>query len=186
MLRPSAVPQARHCRPYTGPSPPCSSAHSSQIVTPCSCSQATLVSPRRNHNSSYTSDGRWIFLVVTSGKPVPRSKRICCANSASVPVPVRSALCTPSARMRPISSRYCFIGRASPGSLGGPHLGRCEVARGLPHPVGPGQHPGAREDHRQRQHLSFREPAAREVADVLIRHAHELDEEARHAVYEQK
>ena len=96
MWRPSAASQARHCLPYTGPSSPCSSAHSSQIVTPCSRSQATLVSPRRNHSSSYTIERRCTFLVVTSGKPAARSKRICWPNSDSVPVPVRSSLRTPA------------------------------------------------------------------------------------------
>ena len=40
------------------------------------------------------------FLVVTSGKPCPRSKRIWWPKTDFVPVPVRSALVTPSARMR--------------------------------------------------------------------------------------
>ena len=34
--------------------------------------------------------------------------------------------------------------------------------------------------------LAHREPAAGEIADVLIRHAHELDREARHAVEQQE
>jgi hypothetical protein len=34
MCRPSGVGQLRHCLPYTGPSSPLASAHSSQMVTP--------------------------------------------------------------------------------------------------------------------------------------------------------
>ena len=37
--------------------------------------------------------------MVSSGKPWPRSKRICRPNTPSVPVPVRSSRCTPFARM---------------------------------------------------------------------------------------
>ena len=39
------------------------------MVTPRSCSQRTLVSPRRNHSSSRMIDLRCSFLVVSSGKP---------------------------------------------------------------------------------------------------------------------
>ena len=52
-----------------GPRSPLSSAHSSQIVTPRSCSHLTLVSPRRNHSSSAKTERVCTFLVVTSGKP---------------------------------------------------------------------------------------------------------------------
>src|SRR5580704_5603190 len=34
---PSGVGQLRHCLPYTGPNSPFLSAHSSQMLTPCSC-----------------------------------------------------------------------------------------------------------------------------------------------------
>ena len=78
-----------------GPRSPWSSAHSSQIVMPRSCSQRTLVSPRRNHSSSPMIDRRCTFLVVTSGKPSVRSNRIWWPNTLRVPVPVRSALSTP-------------------------------------------------------------------------------------------
>ncbi len=44
--------------------------------TPCSCRYLTLVSPARNQSSSWTIDFRCSFLVVVSGKPSPRSKRI--------------------------------------------------------------------------------------------------------------
>ena len=85
---PSAPAQLRHCFPYTGPRSPFSSAHSSQMVTPCSRSQRVLVSPRRNHSSSTMIERRWSFLVVSSGKPS--------ANwfGASTPwVPKRAASC---------------------------------------------------------------------------------------------
>ena len=49
---PPGAGQLRHCDPYTGPSSPFASAHSSHMVTPCCCSQRTLVSPFRNHSSS--------------------------------------------------------------------------------------------------------------------------------------
>ena len=54
-----------------------------------------LVSPARNQISSWTIDLRCSFLVVTSGKPSARSKRIWWPNTLSVPVPVRSVLRTP-------------------------------------------------------------------------------------------
>ena len=73
---PSGVGQLRHWTPYTGPRSPFSSAHSSQIVTPCSCSERTFPSPRRNQRSSFATDGKCTFFVVTSGKPSARSKRI--------------------------------------------------------------------------------------------------------------
>ncbi len=43
---------------------------------PRSWSHFTLVSPRRNHSSSPKTERVWTFLVVTSGKPAARSKRI--------------------------------------------------------------------------------------------------------------
>src|SRR5215470_6770330 len=49
------------------------------------------------------------FLVVTSGKPSPRSNRIWWPNTDSVPVPVRSRFSMPSARMRSIRSWYWRI-----------------------------------------------------------------------------
>ena len=52
MVPPSGAGHERHCCPYTGPSSPFSSAHSSQMVTPFSLRYLTLVSPRRNHNNS--------------------------------------------------------------------------------------------------------------------------------------
>ena len=54
-----------------------------------------LVSPRRNQSSSWMIDFRCSFLVVTRGKPAPRSKRIWWPNTLSVPVPVRSVLRDP-------------------------------------------------------------------------------------------
>src|SRR5690606_39505535 len=48
---PSPAVQRRHCLPYTGPSSPRSSAHSSQMVTLLSRRYAMLVSPFRNHSS---------------------------------------------------------------------------------------------------------------------------------------
>src|SRR3546814_10354738 len=46
-----------------------------------------LVSPFSNHSSSCTIERRCSFLVVTSGKPSLRSKRICQPNTLRVPVP---------------------------------------------------------------------------------------------------
>ena len=50
----------------------CSSAHSSQMETPFSLSHPTLVSPFRNHKSSYMMDLRCNFLVVHRGKSFGR------------------------------------------------------------------------------------------------------------------
>ena len=61
------------------------------MLTPRSCSHLTLVSPRRNHSSSANTERVWTFLVVTSGNPTARSKRIWCPNTLRVPVPVRSS-----------------------------------------------------------------------------------------------
>ena len=77
--------------------------------TPCSCRYFTLVSPRRNHSSSYIIDLRCSFFVVRSGKPLARSKRIWLPNTLFVPVPVRSVLVAPSVRMRFRRLRYCCI-----------------------------------------------------------------------------
>ena len=74
--RPSGAGQARHCLPYTGPSSPFASAHSSQMVTPLLAQVGALVSPRRNHSSSWTIERKCTRLVVTSGNPAARSKRI--------------------------------------------------------------------------------------------------------------
>src|SRR3546814_2453933 len=64
------------CTPYIGPRSPRSSAHSFQMLTPRSCSQRTFESPRKNHNSSIKMLLVCSFLVVISGEPSPRSKRI--------------------------------------------------------------------------------------------------------------
>ena len=66
---------ARHCLPYTGPSSPSSTAHSSQMVMPFSLRYRVFVSPFRNHKSSWTMAENASFLVVTAGKAWPRSKR---------------------------------------------------------------------------------------------------------------
>src|SRR6202171_2636673 len=50
------------------------------------------------------------FLVVTSGKPAARSKRIWWPNTERVPTPVRSRFSTPSASTRSMRSRYWRIG----------------------------------------------------------------------------
>src|SRR5712692_8623768 len=55
-------------------------------------------------------DLRWTFLVVRSGKPPARSKRICQPNVDSVPVPVRSDFLAPRSSTWRMRSRYCFIG----------------------------------------------------------------------------
>ena len=73
------------CR--TGPSSPSASAHSSQMVTLRSCSQRTLVSPRRNHSSSMTIVPKDMRLVVTSGKPFAgRSARLVAKEALRVDV----------------------------------------------------------------------------------------------------
>src|ERR1051326_3161176 len=59
MCFPSGVGQERHWHPYIGPRSPFGFAHSSQIETPTACSDATLVSPRRNQSSSWITDLRW-------------------------------------------------------------------------------------------------------------------------------
>ena len=51
-----------------------------------------LVSPARNHRSSWMMDLRCSFLVVTSGKPSSSAKRIWWPKTLSVPVPVRVVL----------------------------------------------------------------------------------------------
>ena len=86
------------------------SAHSSQIVTPRSCSHFTLVSPRRNHSSSAKTERVCTFFVVTSGKPSVRSNRIWWPKTLRVPVPVRSDFSAPSSRMRWRRSRYTCMG----------------------------------------------------------------------------
>ena len=111
---PSGVGHERHWTPYTGPRSPSGRAHSSQIVTSRSCSQRALPSPRRNQSSSRTIERRCTFLVVTSGKPSRRSKRIWWPNTLFVPVPVRSALATPWSRTWRRKSSYCErIGRSA-------------------------------------------------------------------------
>src|SRR5262245_40436887 len=107
MWPPSGVGQERHCTPYTGPRSPFGAAHSSQMVTPRSCSHLALLSPRRNHSSSRITALVNTFLVVTSGKPSRRSKRIWWPNTLRVPVPVRSVLLTPCANTWRMKSSYC-------------------------------------------------------------------------------
>ena len=58
-----------------------------------------LVSPLRNHSSSWMMLFRCTFLVVTSGKPSARSNRIWGPNTDTVPVPVRSVFTVPVSRM---------------------------------------------------------------------------------------
>src|SRR5712692_726612 len=60
-------------------------------------------------------DLRWTFLVVRSGKPPARSKRICQPNVDSVPVPVRSDFPCPRSSTWRMRSRYCFIVVAAAG-----------------------------------------------------------------------
>src|SRR3954453_7940894 len=130
-----------------GPRSPFWSAHSSQMVTPRSWSHLTLVSPRRNHSSSAKTDRVWTFLVVTSGKPSERSKRIWCPKTESVPVPVRSDFSTPSSRTRVRRSRYCCTG---PNLVADGHLsadrraGVSSPPPRLPHP--PHVHPAPAPD----------------------------------------
>ena len=90
------------------------SAHSSQIVMPRSWSHLTLVSPRMNHSSSPKIDRVCTFLVVTSGNPSARSKRIWWPKTLRVPVPVRSDFSTPSSRIRRRRSRYACMGTNVP------------------------------------------------------------------------
>src|SRR5262249_22998842 len=90
---------------------PFASAHSSQIVTPWSRKYLMLVSPLRNHNSSCTIAFRGRRFVVSIGKPAARLKRIWCPKIDKVPVPVRSCLSAPSARIR--SSRSWYWSMAS-------------------------------------------------------------------------
>src|SRR5262249_14646396 len=114
------------------------SAQSSQIVTPCSLRYLTLVSPARNQSSSWTIDLRCSFLVVVSGKPSARSKRIWWPNTDSVPVPVRSRFSAPSARIRSISSWYwrmCELRLCRHGAER--RLKRAEVYRCSGHPENP-------------------------------------------------
>src|SRR5688572_23183623 len=116
---PSGVGQLRHCTPYTGPRSPSSRAHSSQMVTPRSLSQLLSDEPVRNHSSSTMIDFKCTFLVVTSGKPSLRSKRIWWPNTLLVPVPVRSALNTPwVSTWRMKSSYWERMGRVVMSMLG--------------------------------------------------------------------
>jgi squalene cyclase len=66
-----------------------------QMVTLFARRVATLLEPCRNHSSSWMIERRCSFLVVTSGKPALRSKRIWWPNTERVPVPVRSVFSTP-------------------------------------------------------------------------------------------
>jgi hypothetical protein len=65
-----------------------------------------LVEPARNQISSWMMDLRCTFLVVTSGKPACKSKRIWWPNTERVPVPVRSVLTAPWSITWRIRSRY--------------------------------------------------------------------------------
>ena len=139
-----------------------------------------LVSPCRNHSSSCTIERRCSFLVVTSGKPSRRSKRICQPNTLRVPVPVRSAFSAPCSRTWRSRSRYCFID-VSPPAPSATGCG-CSVGalREQPQPdTGRARSAAA-------QHLAHRQPAEGEVAELRIGHAHELDEEAEHAVQQRE
>ncbi|MCY1377221.1 hypothetical protein D9M69_647790 [compost metagenome] len=80
------------------------------MLTPLSFSQAMLVSPRRNHSSSMKIDRVCSFFVVSSGKPLDKSKRIWRPNTPRVPVPVRSSRRTPFSRMSRSRFRYCHSG----------------------------------------------------------------------------
>ena len=68
IVSPCPAGQLRHCTPYTGPRSPFSSAHSSQMLTPRSCSQRTLEEPERNHSSSSATERKCTRLVVSRGK----------------------------------------------------------------------------------------------------------------------
>ncbi len=59
------------------------------------------------------------FLVVTSGNPAARSKRIWWPNTERVPVPVRSALRWPWSRTCRMKSRYWRIGNGPHGAKRG-------------------------------------------------------------------
>ena len=84
------------------------SAHSSQMLTPRSCSQRTLVSPRRNQSSSRTIDLICSFLVVSSGKPCGQVEADLAAEHAQRAGAGAVALRrTPLARMSASRSRYC-------------------------------------------------------------------------------
>src|SRR5687768_5814195 len=101
--------QDRHWRPYIGPRSPFSSAHSFEMETPFSLRYWILVSPRKNHSSSWMMDFKWHFFVVISGKPSDKSKRIWYPNMESVPVPVRSDFLCPCSSTCCMSSRYWRI-----------------------------------------------------------------------------
>src|SRR3954451_17393407 len=119
--RPSGAGQDRHWTPYTGPSSPSGEAHSSQMVTPLSRSQPTLLSPRRNHSSSNAIDLKCTFFVVTKGKLSDRSYRSRSPKRLTVPVPVRSCFGVPCSRMRRRRSSYWVsIGAATGPSLRAP------------------------------------------------------------------
>src|SRR5699024_12272212 len=114
----------RHCAKYTGTRPPSSRAHSSQMLTPRTCSQRTLVYPRRNHSSSRMIERVCSRLVVISGKPWDRSERIWRPNRLRVPVPVRSPLALPVSSTSRSRSSY-GVGIVIGSSLLGGGLGRC-------------------------------------------------------------
>src|SRR5690606_1165656 len=121
-----------------------------------------LVSPRRNHSNSCTIERRCSFLVVTSGKPSRRSKRICQPNTLRVPVPVRSPFSVPCSSTWPSSSRYCRISALRRRRLQGRGAPR------LPQPEQP------QRDQRQAQQLPHGQPAEREVAELGVGDPHEL------------
>ena len=133
-----------------------------------------LVSPRRNQISSCTIDFRCSFLVVTSGKPSARSKRICRPNTLRVPVPVRSAFSVPCSSTWRRRSRYWRIRRLRAAAVAAARQRRRAARQ-------PKQH-DADDDQRQRQDLAHRQPVERDETELHVGLAHELDAEAEQAV----
>src|SRR4051812_46279770 len=86
------------------------------MVTPSSCRPATLCSPRRNHNSSPTTERTCTRLVVTSGKPSDRWYLNWCPNTLRTPVPVRSPLGVPCSSTCRRKSSYC-VSTATSGTI---------------------------------------------------------------------
>ena len=128
-----------------------------------------LLSPDRNHSNSWMIERRCSFLVVTSGKPAERSKRIWCPNTLSVPVPVRSSL---RARVAHQSHHVQVL----------LHLSLCLPGRAICHD----HHNSATRHHRHRQNLAHCDPIERKVAQVRVRNAVELDSKAEYAVQQQE
>ena len=132
-----------------------------------------LVSPRRNQSSSCTIDFRCSFLVVTSGKPCARSKRICQPNTLRVPVPVRSAFSVPCSSTWRSRSRYWRIRRPSfcGACCAAIAAGRQQRRRAARQP----QQHDADDDQRQRQDLAHRQPVERDETELHVGLAHEFD-----------